>query len=74
MGKCLKDLWEATLKVVPWGLLRDPLGGNKGTRGVKIGFVNQRKNGPALERGRTKLTKQYQVLRGMGNLMKEMRS
>ena len=44
------------MKVVPWGLLRDPLGGNEGTRGVKIGITNKRKSNPALERGRTKLT------------------
>ena len=47
------------LKVVLLGLLRDLLGGNKGTRDMKIGIANQRKNGPALEMGRTKLTEQY---------------
>ena len=60
--------------MVPWGLLRDPLGGNEGTRGVKIGITNKRKSNPALERGRTKLTEQYQVLRGTGNLTRKMRS
>ena len=60
--------------MVLWGLLSDPPSGNKGKRGVKIGIANQRKNGPALERGRTKLTEQYQVLRGTGKSMKEMRS
>ena len=44
------------LKVVRWGLLKDPLGENKGIRGVKIEITNKRKIGPALERGRTKLT------------------
>ena len=47
------------LKVVLLGLLRDLPSGNKGRRDVKIGISNQRKNGPALERGHTKLTKQY---------------
>ena len=62
------------LKVVLLGLLRDLPSGNKGRRDVKIGISNQRKNGPTLERGRTKLTEQYQVLWGTGNLTKEMRS
>ena len=56
MGKCLKDVREATLKVVPWDLLGDPPGGNRGTRGVKIGIANKRKSGLALERGYTKPT------------------
>ena len=62
------------MKVVLWSLLKDPPGENKGTRDVKTRIANQRKNGPTLERGRTKLTEQYQVLRGTGNSMKEMRS
>ena len=62
------------LKVVLWGLLRDPLSENKGTRAVKIRIANQRKNGPVLERSCTKLTEQYQVLRGTSNLTKEIRS
>ena len=74
MGKCLKDVREATLKVVSWDLLGDPPGGNRGTKGVRIGIANKRKNGLALEKGHTKPTEQYQVLRGLGNLMREMRS
>ena len=43
------------LKVVRWGLLGDPLGKNKGTRGVKIGIMDKGKSGPTLEKGHTKL-------------------
>ena len=74
MGKCLKYVREATLKVVRWDLLEDLLGKNKGTRGVKKGITNKRKSAPALERGRTKPTEQYQVLQGTGNLTRGMRS
>ena len=62
------------MKVVRWDLLRDPLGEDRGTRGVKIGIVNKRKRGPTLERGRTKPIGQYRVLQGMGNLTRGMRN
>ena len=39
----MKDVREATLKVIPWDLLGDPPGGNRGTKGVKIGIANKRK-------------------------------
>ena len=62
------------MKVVRWDLLGDPPGENEGTKGVKIGTVSKRKNGPALKKGRTKHTGQCQVLQGTGNLTKEMRN
>ncbi|KAL0010634.1 hypothetical protein SO802_005742 [Lithocarpus litseifolius] len=55
-----------TPKAIQWDLLEDPLGENGGTRDVKIGIVNKRKNGLALERGRTKPTRKYRVLQGNG--------
>ena len=51
----MKGIQEVTLKVVWWGLLGDPLGKNKDTRGVKIGIVDKRKSSPALEKGCIKL-------------------
>ena len=62
------------LKVVRWGLLKDPLGENKGIRGVKIGIVDKRKSGLALEKGHTKLIVQCLVLLGTGNMTKGMRN
>ena len=62
------------LSMVQWDLLEDPPGENKGTRGVKIGIVDKRRSGPALERGRSKPTGQCRVLQGISNLTKEMRS
>ena len=70
----MKDIQGVTLKMVWWDLLRDPPSENKGTRGVKIGIVDKRKSGPALERGRTKLIEQCWVLQGTGNLTREMRN
>ena len=60
--------------MVQWDLLEDPPSENKGTRGVKIEIVNKRKSSLALERGHTKPIRQYRVLQGMGNLMREMRN
>ena len=74
MGKCLKDVQGVTLKVVQWDLLGDPLGENRGTRGMKIRIMNKRKSGPTLERGCTKPIRQYRVLQGTGNLTIEMRN
>ena len=62
------------MKVVRWDLLGDPSGENRGTRGVKIGIVNKRKSGLALERGRAKPIGQYQVLQGTGILMRKMKN
>ena len=53
-------------------LLGDPPNENRGIKGVKIGIVNKRKSGPALERGHTKPIRQYWVLQGMGNLTRKM--
>ena len=74
MGRYLRDVQEVTLKVVRWGLLRDPLGENNGIRGVKIGIVDKRKSGLALEKGHTKLIVQCPVLLGTGNMTKGMRN
>ena len=62
------------LKVVRWGLLKDPLGENKGIRGVKIGIVDKRKSGPIVEKGRTKLIGQCPVLPSTGNMARRMRN
>ena len=74
MGKCLKDIQGVTLKMVRWDLLGDPPSKNKGITGVKIGIVDKRKSGLALERGRTKLIGQCRVLQGTGNLTREIRN
>ena len=44
------------LKAVLGDLLGDLLGEREGKRGVKIGSMSRRKNSPALEKGRIKLT------------------
>ena len=62
------------LKVVRWDLLRDLPSENRGIRGEKIGIVNKRKSGLALERGRTKPNGRYRVLQGTRNLTREMRN
>ena len=41
---------------------------------VRIGRVSEKRNSLASERGHNKHTEQYQVLRGTGNLSREMRS
>ena len=64
----------STLKVVQWDHLEDPHGKSEGKKGMKIGSVNTRKNSLALERGRTKRTRQYRMLQGTSNWMREMRS
>jgi len=70
----LKDVQEVMLRVVWWGLLGDPPGENKGTRGMKIGIVDKRKSGSALEKGLTKLIGQCSVLLGTGNMTRGMRN
>ena len=60
--------------MVQWDLLGDPPGKNRGTRGVKIGIMNKRKSGSALEKGPTKPIEQYWVLQGTSNLTREMRN
>ena len=62
------------LKVILGDLLEDLLGEKEGKRGVKIGSMSRRKNSPALEKGRIKLTGQYQALQGMDALMRGTRS
>ena len=56
LGKCLQDVQRVLLKVVWWDLLGDLCGENEGIKGVKIGIVSKRKNGPTSEKGRTKHT------------------
>ena len=73
-GKCLKDIQGVMLKVLLGGLLGDLPGGSGGTKGVKTGTVSERKNGPALEKGCTRHTRQCRVLQGTDNLMRETRN
>ena len=47
------------LKVLLGGLLGDLPGGSGGTKGMKTGTVSERKNGPALEKGCTRHTRQF---------------
>ena len=70
----MKNIQEVTLKVVRWGLLGDPPGKNKGTRGMKMGIVDKMKSGPTLEKGRTKLIEQCPVLSNTGNMTRGMRN
>ena len=74
MGKCLKDVREATLKVDLWGLLGNPPGKREDIKDVRIGSVSERRNSLALEKGHIKHIEQYQVLRSTSNLTREMRS
>ena len=73
MGKCLKDVREATPKAGLWGLLGDPHGGNEDIKDAKIGSMSERRNSLASKRGHIKHAKQYQVPRGMDNSRKEIR-
>ena len=72
--RCPGDGRRVLLKVAQWDHLGDPRGGSEGKKGVKIGSVNTRKNSLALERGHTKRTEQYQMLRGTENWTREMKS
>ena len=63
MGKCLKDVWEITLKVDLWGLLGNPHGGRGDIKDVRIGRVSEKRNNLALEKGHIKHTEQYQDFR-----------
>ena len=73
MGKCLKDVREATPKAGLWGLLGDPHGGNEDIKDAKIGSMSERRNSLASKRGHIKHAKQYQAPRGMDNSRKEIR-
>ena len=59
MGKCLKDVREATPKAGLWGLLGDPHGGNEDIKDVKIGSISKRRNSLASEMSHIKHTEQY---------------
>ena len=74
LGKCLKDVQGVMLKMALEGLLRDLPGERGGTKGVKIGIISERKNDPALEKGRIKHTGQCQELQGTDNLTRETRN
>ena len=73
-GKCLKGVQRAMLKVVRWYPLEGLCGENEGIKGVKIGIVSKRKNGPASEKARTRHIRQCRARQGMGNLTREMRN
>ena len=73
-GKCLKGGQGVMLKAVLGDLLGDLLCEKEGKRGVKIGNMSRRKSIPALEKGRIKLTRQYQGLPGVGALMRRTRN
>ena len=60
--------------MVRWGLLEDLLGKKEDIKDVRIGSASEKRNSLASERGHIKHIEQYQVPRGMGNLMKEIRS
>ena len=74
MGKCLKDVREATPRTDLWGFLRNPHGGREDKKDVRIGSTREERKSLALGRDQTKLTKQCQVPWGTGNLMRETRS
>ena len=74
MGKCLKDVQEATLKADLWGLLKNPHSGREDKKDVRIGSVSEKRKSLASGRGHIKLTEQYQVPRDMGSLTREIRS
>ena len=44
MGKCLKDVREATPRVNLWGLLRTPHGGREDRSDVRIRSASERRN------------------------------
>ena len=56
MGKCLKDVREATLKVDLWGLLGNPPSEREDIKDVRIGSMNKKRNNLALEMGHIKHT------------------
>ena len=56
MGKCLKDVREATLKVDLWGLLGNPPGKREDIKDVRIGSMSEKRNSMALEMGHIKHT------------------
>ena len=56
MGKCLKDVREAMLKVDLWGLLENPPGERENIKDVRIRSMNEKRNSLALEVGHIKHT------------------
>ena len=56
MGKCLKDIREATLKADLWGLLGNPPGKREDIQDVRIGSMSEKRNSLALEMGHIKHT------------------
>ena len=56
MGKCLKDVREAMLKVDLWGLLGNPPGERENIKDVRIRSMNEKRNSLALEVGHIKHT------------------
>ena len=74
MRKYLKVSQGVMLKVVLGDLLGDLLGEKEVKRGMKIKSMSKRKSSLVLEKGRIKLTRQYQVLQGMGALMRVTRN
>ena len=56
MGKFLKDVREATLKVDLWGLLGNPPGKREDIKDVRIGSMSKKRNSLALEMGHIKHT------------------
>ena len=58
MGKCPKDVREATLRADLWGLLETPHGRREDRKDVRIGSASEERKSLALGRGRTKLTEQ----------------
>ena len=74
MVKCLKDVWETTLKVDLWGLLGNPHGGRGDIKDERIGRVSEKRNNLALEKGHIKHTERCWELQGMDNFTSEMRN
>ena len=74
MRKYLKVSQGVMLKAVLGDLLGDILGEKEVKRGMKIKSMSKRKSSLVLEKGRIKLTRQYQVLQGMGALMRVTRN
>ena len=74
MRKYLKVSQGVMLKAVLGDLLGDLLGEKEVKRGMKIRSMSKRKSSLVLEKGRIKLTRQYQVLQGMGALMRVTRN
>ena len=74
LRKFLEGVQKAMLKAVRWDLLGGLRYENEGIKGVKIGIISKRKNCLALEKARTKHTRQCQAHQGTGNLTREMRN